>query len=432
MVVVAALLPFGVIPVRLGLTVTLLEAALIGTIAVWLLRLLLDRRERLPAGIVAAFLALVPSVWLFAFALGLGRGYTSQTFHDFFKFLLASSVVIVVWSITRSLADARRTVMALLCATGAAAALGLLLYGAGAGVTERVLSRLIPLGYPSSRIVRYIEDDPAKPMRLVGTSVDPNSFGGFLAVVCVLAATQLVASRPVIDRRISGTVALVTGAAMLLTYSRGAWVGTVVGLAVIALLRYRWLIVPGLLAGIGVVTLGLGGPFLQRLWLGLTLQDPATRLRLAEYRNALAIIRQHPVFGVGFGDAPSIEQQTGVSSIYLTIAERAGLVGLLVFAIAVGTVLVIGLRHWRRHAADSAGDLTLGLLAALSAALVIGLVDHYFFNITFPHMAALFWLVAGLLLALAHPVTAQEGVQKDGVGRPSGAVALLEAERSGG
>jgi len=45
----------------------------------------------------------------------------------------------------------------------------------------------------------------------------------------------------------------------------------------------------------------------------------------------------------------------------------------------------------------------LGLLAALASALVVGIFDHYYFNITFPHMAALFWVVCGMILALASP-----------------------------
>jgi hypothetical protein len=39
-------------------------------------------------------------------------------------------------------------------------------------------------------------------------------------------------------------------------------------------------------------------------------------------------------------------------------------------------------------------------VAALVAMLTVGLVDHYFFNIRFPHMAALFWIVGGLIVAL--------------------------------
>jgi hypothetical protein len=37
------------------------------------------------------------------------------------------------------------------------------------------------------------------------------------------------------------------------------------------------------------------------------------------------------------------------------------------------------------------------LLAALVAALVSGLFDHYWASTVFPHMVALFWLCCGLL-----------------------------------
>jgi hypothetical protein len=55
--------------------------------------------------------------------------------------------------------------------------------------------------------------------------------------------------------------------------------------------------------------------------------------------------------------------------------------------------------------------LLVGLQAAVLAALVAGLFDHYFFNLRFPHMVALFWLLLGLLVTatgLAKSVERQE------------------------
>lgn len=400
---VMTLLPFAVIPVRVGLTLTLFEAAALGTLGVWALRVMLRRDERIVSNTPAALIVLLLAFTLFAFLLGVHNAYSSQTFHDYGKFVLAVLLVFVVWNTTRTLDDARRLTTVLLLGTGAAAALGLVLYAGGPGLTLRVLSRLIPYGYPSTRIVRYVEDDPAKPMRLISTSVDPNSFGGLLAVVFVLACAAAIARQRLLPRWLTGPVILLTGMAMLLTQSRGAWVGAAAGLAVLTLLRYRWLIVPGGVLAAAVLGLGLGSSFIHRLYLGLTLQDQATKLRLAEYRNAIAIIREHPFFGVGFGEAPSITLQTGVSSIYLTIAERTGLLGLAVFLFAVGAVALAGFRFWRHQRDTAAGDLALGLLAALATALTVGVFDHYFFNITFPHMVALFWMICGLILALAYP-----------------------------
>src|SRR5690606_32912012 len=189
---VMTLLPFAVIPVRVGLTLTLFAAAALGTLGVWALRVMLRRDERIVSNTPAALIVLLLAFTLFAFLLGVHNAYSSQTFHDYGKFVLAVLLVFVVWNTTRTLDDARRLTTVLLLGTGAAAALGLVLYAGGPGLTLRVLSRLIPYGYPSTRIVRFVEDDPAKPMRLISTSVDPNPFGGLLAVVFVLACAAAI------------------------------------------------------------------------------------------------------------------------------------------------------------------------------------------------------------------------------------------------
>jgi O-antigen ligase len=92
-----------------------------------------------------------------------------------------------------------------------------------------------------------------------------------------------------------------------------------------------------------------------------------------------------------------------VSSIYLSIGERVGLIGLAIFLITMLVIGLTGLRAWRRRVETPEGEMLLGLLAALSSALTVGVFDHYYFNITFPHMAALFWIICGMILALAAP-----------------------------
>jgi O-antigen ligase len=136
-------------------------------------------------------------------------------------------------------------------------------------------------------------------------------------------------------------------------------------------------------------------------------------MRLAEYRNALAIIERYPVFGVGFGTAGELDLTTGVSSLYLTIAERAGLVALALFVIAMLAFFVhtVPAIIASRRAAPAPGqpgeaewsvlDSTLlgGTAAMLGALVSVGPLDHFYFNIEFPHMVALFWLTASLTLA---------------------------------
>jgi hypothetical protein len=400
-VAVIVVLPYAVLPVGASVTPTLLELAMLTAFGVGVAVLLIDRRQQLQTNGPAALVLALVGMTAFAFLLGIGRGYTPQTLHDYAKFVLAVATFWFTLQLVSNARDGRRVLLLLMVGIATAAAVALGLYAGGPEMTLRALSRLVPYGYPGSGIVRFIEDDPAKPMRAIGTSVDPNSFGGLLMVGFVLAVGQLLVRRRIVHPWIAGGVATLTGSAMLLTYSRGAWVGAFAGIVLMIALRRRWLLVPMAALGVVVVAAGIGSGFITRLWLGFTLQDPATKLRLAEYRNAWDIIQQHPWFGVGFGHAGSVELQAGVSSIYLTIAERAGLVGLVVFLIAVATVLARGEWAGLRNPDGEVSDLTLCFACAFVACLTVGLVDHYFFNPQFPHMVALFWIVAGTVTALS-------------------------------
>ncbi len=399
---VVALLPYGTLPFKVGLTPTLLSLAIGLTWAVFALRLLLRREERLLTTALDGPLVLFLIVTLFAFVLGLGRGYTAQTFHDYAKMLLAVSLFFLLTNLVRTRRDLRLALGGLAAGGAAAAVLALALYALGRGA-EPLLARLAIVGYPTGRLIRFIEDDPAKAQRITGTAVDPNSFAGFLMVVLVLLVAQAAARRPLLPRPLAALAVLPVALALLLTYSRAAWLGAAGGVLLLALLRYRWLLLPMGLGGAAVLALGIGGAFIERLILGIQLRDPATKLRLAEYRNALAIIREHPVFGVGFGAAPSIDLQAGVSSVYLTIAERLGLFGLALYLLVLA---VLALRLWpalRRPAARATpeGEAALALAGALAAAVATGVLDHYFFNIGFSHMVALFWGLVGLAVVAA-------------------------------
>ena len=149
---------------------------------------------------------------------------------------------------------------------------------------------------------------------------------------------------------------------------------------------------------------GVGANFVTRVTEGVQFRDQANQMRLDEYQNAIQIIQRYPVFGIGFGKSgPDIDLGVGVSSIYLALAERVGLVGLFWFLgllAAFYTRSVPAMRQAFTHGAPERGAALLGLQAAITAALAVGLLDHYFFNIEFSHMVALFWGTIGLALVL--------------------------------
>jgi O-antigen ligase len=299
---------------------------------------------------------------------------------------------------------------------GMSALLGLFLVVLNDETALRLLVALGRIGYPTSgRVLRYVEDDPEGLERAIGTSVDPNAFGGMLALVLALSAAQIFASRPVLRRPVLIGISGLMAVALLLTFSRAALFGVIFAAVYLATLRYRrlwWaLIGAGVLAVVLLVTLGIGEEFAQRVSEGVQFQDQAQQMRLAEYQNALKIIERYPVFGIGFGAAPEIDLVAGVSSIYLAIAQRMGLVGLAAFLAIVGAWFFYSIRALMRLD-DEAAAWVIGTHAGMVAALSVGLADHYFFNIEFSHMGALFWGCMGLGAAV-DTLGKQEGASDD-------------------
>jgi hypothetical protein len=139
---------------------------------------------------------------------------------------------------------------------------------------------------------------------------------------------------------------------------------------------------------------------IQRLQEGLRWQDRASQMRLGEYKDAFILISRYPWLGVGFAGTPDIDIYIGVSSVYLLIAEQMGLVGLFVFLVIMGIFFVYtGQVWWKMRKGTRLESILLGLVAALAGAMVAGVLDHYLFNLNFPHTVALFWLYLGLAVA---------------------------------
>ena len=263
--------------------------------------------------------------------------------------------------------------------------------------TVQLLSLLRVFQYPTEGILRYIEDDPEQPMRAISTSVDPNALGGLLVFLTVITVTHLFATQPIMRRRylfaISGLMALT----LYLTFSRGALLGVVAGLGIISLLRYRKLIWVMIALAALVVILPQTQIYVTRFVEGIQGQDLATQMRFGEYKDAFNLISRYPLTGVGFFGTPDIDIYVGVSSVYLLLAQQIGLLGAglyLIIGLVYLTLVVITMRQIPAGHRLETPVLAYGL--AIFGAMIGGVFDHFYFNLTFIHIAAIYWLTMGL------------------------------------
>jgi hypothetical protein len=401
-ILVAALLPFATFPFRLGFKPTFLDAALAAFVLVWAVGLLTGRERR----IVGSSMGLVVAVFLFlavfAFALGAANARPSvTTIRRFAEIAGGILLFFVVINVIRQQDDLEWAGRVLMLAGTGAALIGVVFYVIPEEWTVRILNALGRLDYPGGYgALRYIEDDPENAMRAIGTAIDPNTFGGMLILFSALLAPQLFAPRPLLRRWLVAAMFGLTVLCLYLTYSRSAMLGLATAIAFIALLHYRKLLLLGVVGVLLLLLLPQTQEYVARFVAGIQGQDLATQMRFGEYRDALRLIARYPVFGVGFSGVPDIDLYLGVSSVYLLMAENMGVVGLLAFLLAMGVFFVMVLRTVRAGLHDDRrAALLLGLSGAVAGVLVSGVLDHYLFNLAYPHMVSLFWIYVGLAVA---------------------------------
>jgi O-antigen ligase len=176
--------------------------------------------------------------------------------------------------------------------------------------------------------------------------------------------------------------------------------GLAVGLGLLAAVKYRKLIPIILVGGIFLLLLPQAQAYVQHYLEGLQLRDLATQMRLGEYKDALILIGRHPWIGVGFVGTPEGSLYIGVSNVYLLIAEEMGLIGLGMFLVIIVMFFAQVWRAWPTvRQTEGLEAILLGLTAALAGILAGGLLDHYFFNLSFPHSVTIFWLYLGVAMA---------------------------------
>jgi O-antigen ligase len=235
--------------------------------------------------------------------------------------------------------------------------------------------------------------------RIAGTLITPPNLGAVLATLLVLGLYEAATGRPH-WRVVAGASVGVMAAAILLTFTRAAWLSVLVGAGTLGLLtiRRRPVLFLVLLTAI-VLAIAAAPPLIDALT-----DDP----RLREDRNAvgryetsllsLQQFGQRPVFGWGpetiqYFSGPGGYHGWVSHNSFLTLLVATGLVGGALYALPIGAATWRGARAvWP---AAGAGGLPSFALAGAAAYVVNALaIDMKYFALAH----TLFWLCLGVLL----------------------------------
>jgi len=290
----------------------------------------------------------------------------------------------------------------LLCAQG------LLAYFHGVGVNELFITQLssenvIP---PRERPPIPAEDTSGTlvwRLRSVGFLNDPNDFGQTIIVVAPWIFMRFSAVTSWFTRlSVAGPWLALLGYALTLTHSRGGMLGLAAALAFF--FKDRVSKVVRLLAVAGAVAafmLGLVGGGER----GLSGKERSASERIDAWNDGIGMLKDHPLFGVGYGNFTEHHIRTAHNSFVLCFAEL-GLVGYFLWL----SLIVLSFQALNRiiQCVNSADDHAR-YAVLLRVSMVGFMVCAWFLSRTF--VPTLF-ILTGMTVALlhsarqAHPATA--------------------------
>lgn len=278
--------------------------------------------------------------------------------------------------------------------------------------------------------------------RAVGSLDNPNMLAEFLILVIPIAVSMLIGRGEGLRRFQAFACLGIMGVALILTWSRGAWLAIMIAALIYLLMwhhRSIWLIFGGIAALPVIITI-LPSSIVSRFTSIGNLSDSSTSYRVYIWRAVVEMISDNTWSGIGIGEGAwdrvypiysyiGVEAAPHSHNLYLQIWLELGVIGLLVFAVFIfllyqsGFTLFAKLSHktslissdisediMRRNLAlgnesisriksDGKKQLrisAIGPMCGIIAVLAQGITDYSWYNY---RLFLAFWLVCGLASA---------------------------------
>lgn len=237
--------------------------------------------------------------------------------------------------------------------------------------------------------------DPHKG-RLLSTFFDPNFTGAFLCLTLSLVTSLLFSKRFKLLALASLPILLL---ALLLTFSRSAWLMFGIIVLVFGLLRSRWLLILAIFLAFSSYFFV---PRVQTRLSGVTDPADSAHYRLISWNNTLKVASDYPLTGVGFNtyryaqaaygffdfrDPTGGHAGAGSDSSWLLVLATTGIFGFLTFCLIYLRLIINSLKT-RKNV------LGLALLAAL---LGLAVETNFINSLFYTPIMAWVWVVASLI-----------------------------------
>ncbi|MEM7581086.1 MAG: IctB family putative bicarbonate transporter [Cyanobacteria bacterium P01_A01_bin.80] len=272
------------------------------------------------------------------------------------------------------------------------------------------------------------ESSLSKTTRIYSYLGNPNLLAGYILPAVILSFVAIFAWNSLPKKALAITMFIVNSACLVLTFSRGGWIGLLASLLVLlVLLLYWWSIdmppfwrtwsLPILLVSLGIVSVlaVLFVPPVRDRVLSIFAGrgDSSNNFRINVWMAAIEMIKDRPVIGIGPGNSafnkiyPLYQRPnfTALSaySVFLEVAVETGLIGLFCFLWLLVVTFNCGFVQLRRLRLQRniEGLWLIAGIVALVGMLGHGLVDTVWYR---PQVNTIWWLMVGLVASYWKPL----------------------------
>ncbi|WP_202710517.1 O-antigen ligase family protein [Sporosalibacterium faouarense] len=245
--------------------------------------------------------------------------------------------------------------------------------------------------------------NPDLTTRVFATFENPNLLAEYLIMIFPVGLALIFYNKSIFKRLFFSAATFIILITIGLTYSRGGWLGLMVGIIVFLFLVNR----KALLALIPVGMVGvlfLPASIIHRVMTLGSFQDTSIIYRLNLLSKSVNIVKDFWYSGIGLGYIPFQQiiplyirtmAPYHTHNLYLQIAIEMGVVGIIVFLLLIFSLMKMSIKLSFNSESRFIGIFTAAYAASLSGILVHGIAEHIFFN---PKIIMAFWLIVGILI----------------------------------
>ncbi len=247
-------------------------------------------------------------------------------------------------------------------------------------------------------------------MRVYSTLGNPNVLGEYLLLVLPVAAVFMLKDRwKELSKWTYGAMFLVLALCLVLTQSRGCWIGFMVSVAIFVTFYEGkwWGLIPVVIC---ILPFVVPQTVVDRIMSVGNMEDTSTSYRVYIWLGTLGMMRHYWFGGIGMGEAAFAHVYPFFSynailaphshNTFLQLLVEAGIGGLGIFVVTQGVFLKkmsLVYRNGNKKSTDSM--LALAAASGVAGFLVQSMFDYTFYNY---RVMAMFFMIMGLGMALRH------------------------------